>query len=144
MASLECELDAFYKSKPFRRVVEQIPESDYDLHKIRLEKPLPETLAGITFDTLNNLRSFLDQSCYAIGIANGTKGKNYHFPFGDTPNGSRECRKTSSRNLPHSVLDFLAAIKPCKNGNDLLWSLKQTMQLPEAQDRGLDWKFYHC
>lgn len=125
LASLECVLDAFYKSKPFKRVVEQVHGSDYDLHKIRLEKPLPEPLAGITFDTLNNLRSSLDQACYAIGIANGTNGKNSHFPFGETPAEVERRRNTSSRDLPQSVFDLVAATKPYKNGNELLWSLNK-------------------
>ena len=125
ITSLESVLDVFYESKPFKRVVEQVPESDYDLHKIRLEKALPEPLAGITFDTLNNLRSSLDQACYAIGIANGTKGKNSHFPFGDTPAEVESRRKTSSRDLPQSVFDLLAATKPYKNRNNFLWSLNK-------------------
>jgi hypothetical protein len=133
MASLKSELDVLYASDPFKRVVEQVPGSDFDLHKIRLEKPLPEPLSGITFDTLNNLRSSLDQACHAIGKANGTNGNKSHFPFGDTP------AEVESRFIARSSTIGIrprSSYKAIQKRQRSPLVTKQTMQLTEARDRG--------
>lgn len=125
MDTLKAELDAFYASQPFKQVIESVDGGTIEIHKVKLVKTLPDPLAGISFDAINNLRSALDQACFAIGIANDTNGRCSHFPFGDTQEEVESRRKTSSRDLPQTTFNVIATAKPYKNGNDLLWSLNK-------------------
>ncbi|HBP86342.1 MAG TPA: hypothetical protein PKK23_05420 [Nitrospirales bacterium] len=118
MDTLKAEHDAFYAAKPFKQDIESVDGGDIEIHKVKLVKTLPDP-AGISFDAINNLRSALDQACFAIGIANDTNGRHSHFPFGDTPEEVESRRKTSSRDLLQTTFNVIATAKSYKNGNDL-------------------------
>jgi hypothetical protein len=72
-----------------------------------------------------SLRSCLDQAGYAIAVAIGKKGKNAHFPFGDTAADVEGARSGRSKELPKDIFDMMASYKPYRGGNDLLWSMNK-------------------
>lgn len=123
--NLETEASIFFGTRPYAVVVETNANGTEDAHKIKLVKPMPVSLPGIAFDALNSLRSSLDQAGYAIAIACSKSGKKAHFPFGDRADEVESRRKSSSKDLPKEIFDLMAAFKPYKGGNDLLWALNK-------------------
>jgi hypothetical protein len=125
ITELDGEAVAFFNSNPYSKVVELSADGTEDLHKIKLIKPMPIALSGIAFDALNNLRSALDQAGYSIGIASKTKGKNSHFPFGDSLDEVQSRIGSTSKDLPKDIFDLMVSFKPYKGGNNLLWALNK-------------------
>jgi hypothetical protein len=117
--AFDTEAIAYYATMPFIRTVELSASGTEDIHKLKLGKAMPEVMPGIAFDAVNNLRSALDQAAYAVGIAAGTKGKDAHFPFGDTLKTRRY------RDIPQGMFDFMRSFKPYKTGNVHLWALNE-------------------
>jgi len=122
---LEGEISSYIKSDPYTCIVDSNTEPGKDIHKIKLTKPMPAAILGITFDALNNLRSALDQSGYAVAIAARKTGKNAHFPFGDNVTEVDDCKKRRSKNIPTEIFDLMLGFKPYLGGNDLLWALNK-------------------
>src|SRR5260370_14306351 len=119
ITELEGEVVAFWNSNPYSNAVEQNADGTEDFHKIKLVKPMPISLPGIAFDAINSLRSALDQSGYSVGIAAKTKGKNSHFPFGDSIAEVQSRIGSSSKDIPKDIFDLMVSFKPYKAGNDL-------------------------
>ena len=116
---LEGEITVFNKTNPCARVLERDPNTTEYVHKIKLVKPLPVALSGIAFDVVTNLRSALDQAGFAIAVAAGKKGKDAHFPFGDTLAEVQSRAGRRSKDIPKEIFDVMVSAKPHKGGNDL-------------------------
>ncbi|MBR7633305.1 hypothetical protein [Janthinobacterium lividum] len=125
IATLESECLNYFQLKPLGTQIEIDSESGHEVHKLVVKVPLPELIEQAAFDAANNLRSALDQACYAIAIASGNDGKKAHFPFGKTLEDVRGKKKKAggSRDIPDEVFSLILAIKPYKDGNLLLWEL---------------------
>ena len=123
--NLETEVSIFFSTNPYSFVTESNADGTEDIHKIKLTKPMPAGLSGITFDAINNLRSSLDQAGYAVAVATGRSGKNAHFPFGDTAADVNACEKRRSKHLPKQIFDLMVSFKPYRGGNDLLWAMNK-------------------
>ena len=115
----------FFDNRPYKVVIEQNDDGTEDFHKFKLVKPMPKRLPGIAFDSLNNLRSALDQAGFTCGTANNTNGKKSHFPFGDDATEVESRRTGQSKNLPKEIFDLMISFQPYKGGNNLLWALNQ-------------------
>ena len=122
---LELEINAFFNTSPFTKVIELEKNGSEEVHKIKFVKPMPVALSGIAFDAVNNLRSALDQAGFAVALAAGKNGKNAHFPFGDNLTEVRGRIRRRSKDIPIEIFDVMAAFKPYKGGNDLLWALNK-------------------
>jgi hypothetical protein len=81
--------------------------------------------SGIVFDAVTNLRSALDQAGFAVAVAAGKKGKDAHFPFGDTLAEVQSRAGGPSKDIPKEIFDVMVSAKPYKGGNDLLWALNK-------------------
>jgi hypothetical protein len=140
---LEGEITVFNKTNPCARVLERDPNTAEYVHKIKLVKHLPVALSGIAFDAVTNLRSALDQAGFAVAVAAGKKGKDAHFPFGDTLAEVQSRAGRASKDIPKEIFDAMVAAKPHKGGNDLLWALnklcntnKHEIIIPMGMDSG--------
>jgi hypothetical protein len=122
---LESEIVAFSKTNPCAMVVEHDAKTAEDVHKVKLVKPVPAALSGIAFDTVNNLRSALDQAGFAVAVAGGKRGKNAHFPFGLTLIEVENRKKGRSKDIPKEIFDVMVSAKPYKGGNHLLWAVNK-------------------
>ena len=80
---LERKVGEFTRVNPYQKVVEQHPSKpDHVVHKIVLTEALPQSLADITGDIVQNLRNALDNAAYAVAVASGrTDPKFTAFPF---------------------------------------------------------------
>ncbi len=118
--------DAWAKAPDlYKPIVEPTANRVLDVIKIKLTKPLPESLPGLAFDAANNLRSALDQAAFAVAVAAGTAGRKAHFPFGDTLAEVESRATEQSKHIPKEVFDVMVRLQPYKGGNVLLWGLNK-------------------
>jgi hypothetical protein len=131
IAEFDGEATVFFNSQPYQGVIERNANGTQERYKFKLVKPMPAALQGIAFDALNSLRSALDQAAFACAVAAGRNGKNAKFPFsahaadmkGKVTGYSNG--KGRSKDIPKEVFDFMAACRPYRGGNDLLWALNE-------------------
>ncbi len=125
--NLKAELDGFFQSNPYTRVIE-FGFPNIDLHKVCLVKPMPKFISGTAFDAINSLRAALDQATFATAIATGASGKKAHFPFGDNAAEVAERHvppRGGSKQVPKEIFDLVASFKPYKGGDDTLWAVNK-------------------
>lgn len=116
----------YFDSKPFSEVLSEFdPNTNQDVYKVKLAKPMPAMLNGIAADAINNLRSALDQAGFAASIAAGGNGKNTYFPFGDTAAEVNSRKATGSKEIPGEIFSLMESFKPYRGGDDLLWALNK-------------------
>jgi hypothetical protein len=125
-ADFKIQAEAFFNSDPYKTVVELNPKTQENLLKYKLVKPLPTMLKGIVMDAAGNLRSALDQAGFAYaGIEDVDRKTHTAFPFCDHPNELPGRRRGSCKEVPPEIFAVMAAFKPYKGGDDLLWALNK-------------------
>jgi len=70
ISNLETGAKAFFDKKPTAMRTEQDAQRD-NIVKIVLTEPFPDSLTKFAVEAVEGLRSALDQTGYAIGVANG-------------------------------------------------------------------------
>jgi hypothetical protein len=93
--------------------------------KVKVKVPLPQELSLIAADSVNNLRSALDQCGYAVAKAVNGKGRQCYFPFSDTAANLEAMRGKQCAELPREIFDVMASFRPFKDGNSILWALNR-------------------
>jgi hypothetical protein len=127
LIDLNDRIKAFFDAKPYKLVVESDSNGWIHAHKIKFTKPFPDDFAVVAADVVDNLRSALDQSWFAIAIISRvikSSGKAY-FPFADNASDFDSVLRRGCKNFPHDILTLLRTFKPYKGGNDLLWALNR-------------------
>jgi hypothetical protein len=126
IADFQRHIEPFEREDAYKTIAEPNPDNpDQLLHKIKLAKPLPDSLAEIVGDAVNNLRESLDVALYAITVASGkVKPLNTNFPF--PPNFAEFGRVLGrAKDVPEQIKALLRGFQPYKGGNDLLWALNR-------------------
>lgn len=99
--------------------------------------PFPDSLNFAVRDAFRDLRSALDQACYATALAKHNKHYNHstHFPFSKTKEEFTAASKRQ-RKVPIEILRIAEAFKPYgdEDGNKLLYSIND---IRNAQDHRL-------
>jgi hypothetical protein len=138
---LHRELQAFMYGNPYERVAEPHPEkAGHVLEKIRMTKPIPDSIADLTADIAVTLRSALDNAGYSLAVAGGVATPRYcAFPFA----GSVDKMASGlgrAKDIPEIIYPLFCGFQPYKGGNDLLWALnevantdKHKMMIPVGQ-----------
>lgn len=123
--TLETECEHYLKSEPLKHLIEVGKNPAHEVHKVIIKTPIPEIIEQAAFDLANNLRSALDQACYAIAKLSGTDGTKSHFPFGKTLDDVLKKKKGGggSKNIPDEVFSLILEVKPYEVGNLILWEL---------------------
>lgn len=115
---------AFMDSGPYSIATEKQADKWQLVSHVHREPP-PE-LGAITGDAIHNLRSALDALWYNIthnGRPPSDKRSGEGFVVHEKPESFEARRKTVVKGRLKTAFDILAAIKPYKGGNDLLWRL---------------------
>jgi len=123
ITDFERQVKEFIEINPYSVIAEIDPDTSYEVHKIKLVKPMPVHLPGIAFDTVNNLRSALDQAVFALNFGKG--GRFAAFPFASDATHFESAVKGRCKNLPKEIVDLIRTFQPYKGGNDLLWALNE-------------------
>src|ERR1035437_7105144 len=124
--NLHREIEKFTLVKPYERVIEPHPdEPDHTIHKIKMTKELPSSIADTTADLVQNLRNALDNAAYAVAVASGkVEPKFTAFPFA----GSIAQMANSlgrSKDLPKEIQSLFCGFQPYLGGDDILWALNE-------------------
>jgi hypothetical protein len=127
---LAAQIIEFRREAPWSLVVvESETESPKKVHKLKFDKPLPETWACIVFDAVNNLRATLDQIGYGSAIASGkAEPEGTNFPFGKDADGVENVlrKNKADRSLPPDIIDLFRSVEPYEKGNgQILWAINK-------------------
>jgi hypothetical protein len=127
LGTFEAEMDAFFATNPYRKVVEPDPDTGGNAHKVKLAGPLPSVLTDLASEAVEALRSALDQAAFATAVAWGKKAepKSTHFPVADDVIGLDNVIARKCKDLPPDIVTFFRGFKPYKGGNDLVWALNR-------------------
>ena len=126
LPDLDRRIGEFHNLDPYAKVVEPDPQTaGWEIHKIKLVKPFPESLGNLTSDLVVNLRSALDNAGYAIAVAlNKPDARNTAFPFAsDVSHMASSIGR--SKDLPPEIQSLFCGFQPYRGGDDLLWALNE-------------------
>lgn len=114
----------FFARKHYQSIAEIDPElPEFFVHKIKFYKQLPETITRNTVAAIENLRSALDQTAFAVATRKGRKGNK--FPFADSALELENEIKVGCEYIPNDIVTLFRSFKPYKGGDDLLWALNK-------------------
>lgn len=123
---LEKQVNIFFSSQPYHRLIEHDAKTRSDTHKIKLIREIPGQLRSSARHIASDIRSSLDHIGYASAIAIGkTKPKNTYFPFARSANEDNSLKKGRCKDLPDEIFDVFWSFKPYIGGDDTLWALNE-------------------
>jgi hypothetical protein len=83
ISDLKARIISWGDREPYAKVVEPNARG-FDEHKVKVAIPLPDVVTDIGYETIEALRSSLDQATYAVAIACKAKRPDLiHFPIAD-------------------------------------------------------------
>jgi hypothetical protein len=124
--NLDARIEKFFKNQPYARVIEPDADGIDQLYKIKLTKPLPESLTDLSNEIVEGLRSGLDQAAFATAVADGKiNAKSAYFPIADDVIGLETGIKGRCKDIPSDIITLFRSFNPYKGGNDLIWALNQ-------------------
>ena len=88
--------------------------------------PIPDDIALLAGDAVQNLRSALDHLAWQLVLVSGnTPNRRTYFPiFKSSDEFEREfCQKANG--MRTDIKDAISLYKPYKEGNDILWALRE-------------------
>lgn len=122
----DARMKAFFETDPYAHVTEADPNGAENLHKVKLTKPIPGELGDIAAETIEGLRSSLDQAVYATAVANGRANPtSAYFPIADSVDDLANVIKGRCKHVPPDIITLLRAFNPHKGGNDVIWALNK-------------------
>lgn len=114
---LASEIRIYMASKPHQLSAEFDPEKRVKELKLRLTKPIPNSIRGMASDVIKNVRDALDQATAAASyVVTGKRSRRTHFPFGNSADdleNSLSRRKVSQcKDIPEQLFPKLRAFMP--------------------------------
>ncbi len=123
---LEVEVRSFLDSQPYKVGAKRNPETRQLVYYLLSVQDAPPTIAAITGDVLQNLRSALDHLAYHLAVI-GTGGKgpfrHIYFPISENAAKYKTERPGKVKGMRQDAIKAIDAIKPYGGGNDTLWHL---------------------
>jgi hypothetical protein len=119
--------EAFIKSDPYRVAVKRNSETRQLIYYLDSVASVPDDLALIAGDALQNLRTSLDYLVHRLVKANGgTPSGHTGFPIFDAAPITSKDKRIFARKIEgmkQEAKDIIHAIKPYRGGDDVLWRL---------------------
>jgi hypothetical protein len=120
---LDFAIRAFFKTAGYGVVSEVYPETDEEIWRFELRKPLPHDLSVRVGEILHNLRSALDNMLAEIVVTVAKRSDTkVEFPFG-RDFSEFEAALGKQKKLPADAVELIKALKPYNGGDPLLWML---------------------
>ncbi len=123
---LEKVLVTFFASQPYTIETKTDAQSKRLIYFVTKADEVPEEIALITGDIIQNLRSALDHLAYnlfTIGSGNGTSGRHIYFPIAEDFSEYERIKNKRTEGLAQQAKDAIDTIKPFREGNDNLWKI---------------------
>lgn len=126
LPDLNRRIEEWSELDPYAEIIEADPQRPgYEIHKLKLVKPLPDAFGNATGDLVGNLRSVLDMAGYAIAAAlNNPTARNTNFPFASDVHHMASSIGRSA-DLPKEIQSLFCGFQPYRGGDDLLWALNE-------------------
>lgn len=128
----EASLRDFFQDDPFARLVELDPNTGYDIHKIKLVKPLPSVAIRRGTEAINNIKNAFDQATFAACAAIGKRPKkDIHFPWRCNPTDLERRFEKKDAVIPPDLREIFRRHEPYPcgegyaGGNDQIRELSQ-------------------
>ena len=133
IGDVEREINAFSHDKPWAIVSEKDADGAVNVCKVKFTKRLSEDLPNIVFDGVNNLRSVLDQTAFAIAVryTKTANPKSAKFPFGPTKSDMLNNLAGGGKDLPPEIRALFRSFNPYKGGNNALWAMNELCNAPK-------------
>ena len=127
IGDLAREVDRFSEADPATIFVEPDAQNpNHEVHKLRLNKPFPTSIADITADAVHNLRASLDNAGYGLAVASGrVNPKHTAFPFSGSAVEFENNMKGRCKDIPKEIHAVFRRYQPYRGGNDFLWALNE-------------------
>jgi len=126
---LDVEIDRFHLTNPYRVSVERDQDTQKPVYYVSSAEAIPNIIALIAGDAIQNLMSALDHLAYQLVCAatsdNPPSPKRIYFPIDDDAAKYEDKKIKKLQGARQTTIDAIDAIKPYKGGNDLLWVLHQ-------------------
>lgn len=127
-AELQKEVKSFFDSQPYKIDTKLDPQSKRLIYYLVKADRVPEKIALITGDIIQNLRSSLDHLAYklfTIGPGNGTDGHHIYFPIAKDFDQYEGDKSRKTEGLTQQAKDLIDSVKPYKEGNNILWRIHE-------------------
>lgn len=126
LEELQKEIDTFFKLQPYKIATKRDPETKRLIYYLTDVTSVPDKIALISGDIVQNLRSALDHLAYDLFIKDNRGAllaKHIYFPIEkDHQTYEREkVRKTGG--ISSEKLKLIDSVRPYKGGNNVLWAI---------------------
>ncbi|MBZ0248091.1 MAG: hypothetical protein K8F93_00385 [Burkholderiales bacterium] len=120
---LNSRIVRFFDSSGYEIVSERDYGLDEEVWRFELRDQIPAEIAVVAGEVVHNVRSALDNLMCALAFAHSGSTRDTYFPVGKDVNGLQTEIASKTKKLPQLARDMIAALKPYKGGNDLLYYL---------------------
>ncbi|HZL31417.1 MAG TPA: hypothetical protein VFC54_10210 [Pseudolabrys sp.] len=121
----EKRIQTFIKKKPYDRT-EDTQADGTTIHALKFTRDFPDSWTDAAVESLEALRSALDQTGYAAAVLGGTpEPKNAYFPMGDTIADLDSVTGGRCKDLPAEVRTLFRGFDAHEGGNYALWALNK-------------------
>lgn len=122
-------LRAFYDTKPYAVAIKEDSHVHKRIFYVAKADPVPDNLAAIAADVIQNLRSALDHIAYQLVLdARGGTEPDWHvyYPICRSASDYRALRKGNIKGVRQEIIDAIDATEPYKCGKGhALWQLNE-------------------
>ncbi len=127
VSDLERHVRAFMEINPYKVGTKRDPQTRKLIYYIISAEPVPDCLALIAGDAIQNLMSSLDYLAYQL-VCSDSRGippnpRWIYFPIADDASKYEAKKQGKLKGVRQETFDAIDALKPYKGGNALLWVL---------------------
>lgn len=122
----ENSVASFFRTAPYKTVIEYSAKNGSNTHKIKLTQEIPGQFRSKARHIASDIRGALDHAGYAAALASGKNNpKKAMFPFAKSADEESNVRKRNCKDLPEEIFNEFWNFKPFIGGDNILWSLNE-------------------
>ncbi|NNF14661.1 MAG: hypothetical protein HKN72_15650 [Gemmatimonadetes bacterium] len=129
LRSLRGELSTYFSRQPFEVAVKRDPETRKPIYFVSKAEPVPDRLAVVAGDVIQNLVTALDHLAYQlVCVSTNDAPPNPHRVYFPIARDADTYEKGKRRKLDGASDAAIAAVdelEPYQGGNDTLWTMQQ-------------------
>lgn len=129
---LQKEIKSFLDSQPYKVDVKLDLESKRPVYYLVKADKVPERIALVTGDIIQNLRSSLDHLAYKLftaSVKEDVAGRHIYFPIANNFDQYEKDKSRKTEGLTQQAKDLIDSVKPYKGGNDIIWKIHELSNL---------------
>jgi hypothetical protein len=125
-SDLQSEISAFRNTCPYKVSTKRNPQTRQLIYYLSSVNPVPDRIAAMAGEIIQDLRSSLDHLAYALWIVGtgnpfGAPARHVQFPIYDSAERYIAGAAGQVQGLRESAIKAIDAVKPYKGGNDTPW-----------------------